>query len=441
MNRCLQQWATHGAKTDANAHPHTDSSGKIAIVHNGTLNNSRELRNELKNAGHVFDGESDSEVLAKLIGHYYAELEKEEQKQSELLSSLDMKSTKSTSNMVKKATEKALKRCEGTWGLCVMCTDIPGELVVACHGSPLVLGMTDDRAFVASEPAAFSRFTKTFIPMREGEIAVLRSDGQTLDLARKETVTDDWEEEKGPEPYPHWTLKECMEQPEAIAQALGFGGRLGSDRVFLGGLDKEFDRLSKVKHIIFSGCGTSLNAAKYGERLMRHLGGVDSVASIDSAEFDEVDYPSRHNLEEAALIAVSQSGETTDVVNLVTEAMTHGINVLSVVNEVGSTLARTTKLGAYCYAGKENGVASTKTFASQVTVLSLLALWFQQLRPGAYHSVEANRLKEALMRLPLSFGVALKTRDQCREIAKKLNGREHCFVLGKGFAEPVAMEG
>jgi glutamine---fructose-6-phosphate transaminase (isomerizing) len=247
-----------------------------------------------------------------------------------------------------------------------------------------------------------------------------------------------------PEPYPHWTIKECVEQPEAMARALGFGGRLGADKVFLGGLDGNFARVSKIKHMMLSACGTSLNAARYGERLMKHLNSFDSVTSIDAAEVEPKDFPCANKVEETGLIVVSQSGETKDVIRVVNTAMDRGINVMSVVNAVGSLIARTTKIGVYCNAGRENAVASTKAFTTQVTVLALIALWFRETRDriqGTRMSVEAMQLRDALMRLPITFGMALKTRDQCKVVAERLKDKQHCFVLGKGYGEPVAMEG
>ncbi|CAB9511667.1 fructose-6-phosphate aminotransferase [Seminavis robusta] len=415
------RWATHGGKTDANAHPHIDSSGKIALVHNGTLNNANDLRRMLAKKGHSFTSQTDTEVIAKLIGDiYHAE-----------------------GIHLKEATEKALTMCDGSWGLCIMCTDEPDELVVACNGSPLVIGISDERTFIASETSAFNRFTKNFISMKDGEIGVLHADGRTLDLSRKQRAPDQ-QVILDPAPFPHWTIRECVEQPEAIARALAYGGRLGSEKVYLGGLDTNLERMKKIKHMTLSACGTSLNAARYGERLMKHLGSFDSVFSIDAAETEAKDFPCRSNPEETGLIVVSQSGETKDVVRVVNNGMDKGITTLSVVNAVGSLIARSTKLGVYCNAGRENAVASTKAFTTQVTVLSLIALWFRQtkdLLEGSKPSVEANRLKEALMRLPISFGMALKTRPQCQEIAKRLLKKEHCFVLGKGYAEPVAHEG
>lgn len=423
------RWATHGGKTDENAHPHLDTSGKIALVHNGTINNANELRRELQKLGHKFTSQTDTEVIAKLIGYYYDELYNDNK---QIISD----------TLLQQATEIALNRCDGSWGLCIMCTDTPDQLVVACNGSPLVIGVADDRTFVASETSAFNRFTKNFISMKDGEIGVLHSDGRTLDLTRKQKAPDQ-KVILSPDPYPHWTLKECVEQPEAIARALTFGGRLGSDKIFLGGLDNHFQRVSNIKHMILSACGTSLNAARYGERLMKQLGSFDTVSSIDAAETEAKDFPS--NTKTTGVIVVSQSGETKDVVRVVKQAMDKDITVLSVVNSVGSLIARTTKMGVYCNAGRENAVASTKAFTTQVTVLALIALWFRQARDAVdgktSNSVEAASLREALMRLPITFGMALKTRDQCKIIAKRLMNKEHCFVLGKGYGEPVAQEG
>jgi len=272
---------------------------------------------------------------------------------------------------------------------------------------------------------------------------VLHKDGRTLDLSRAQLAPDQ-EVKLSPEPYPHWTIKECLEQPEAIARALGFGGRLSADKILLGGLDADFATMSKIKHMTLSACGTSLYASKYAEKLMKQLRSFDSVVSIDAAETDAKDFTSYSNPKEAGLIVVSQSGETKDVHRVVTTAMDKNITVLSVVNAVGSLIARTTKLGVYCNAGRENAVASTKAFTTQVTALALIALWFRQTRDfieGKPVSTEALRLKEALMRLPITFGMAIKSRTQCKQIAELLKDKEHCFVLGKGYGEPVAMEG
>jgi len=417
------RWATHGGKTDENAHPHTDSSGKIAIVHNGTINNANDLRKELQGMGHKFTSQTDTEVIAKLIGHYHDESEK---------------------ISLRTATEKALSRCDGTWGLCVMCVDNPDHLVVACNGSPLVIGISDDRTFVGSETSAFNRFTKSFISMKDGEIGVIHADGRDLDLSRRENAPDQ-QVELSPAPFPHWTLKELTEQPEAIARALGFGGRLSDDKVVLGGLDGNVEILSKLNTLILSACGTSLNAAKYAEKLMKNLGSFEHVVSLDASETDVKDFPKQPNAKSAGVLVVSQSGETRDVQRVVKAALQSNIPVMSVVNAVGSLIARTTNVGVYCHAGRENAVASTKAFTTQVTVLALIALWFREQRDKiegiSRPSHEATQLKDALMRLPITFGMAMKTRDACKKIAERLDGSQHCFILGRGYAEPVAYEG
>ena len=412
------RWATQGAKIQkANVHPHLDASGKIALIHNGSITNARELRDELKSMGYTFQGQTDSEVLAKLIGHYYAQ---------------------SDSISIKQATEKALQRCIGTWGICLLCADQPEELVVACNGSSLFIGLGDDRIYVASEVSAFSRFTKNYIAMKDGEIGVLDAEGRTLDLSRKEQSAPMEEEVLSPE-YAHWTLKEILEQPNAVGQALCFGARLSWEKVDLGGLDSNVDLLKHVQHVALVGCGSSLQAAKYGERLLKHMTAVPGrISSMDAAEVDYFDLASSGNPESTCVLALSQSGETADVKKVVSNAIEEGFTTLGVVNVVGSVVARMVKMGVYCHAGNENGVASTKSFTSQITILALISLWFREMQDRlngtVSPSVETERLKDALLRLPISLGMALKTREQCQKIAKRLtvSKNQHCFVLGKG---------
>jgi glucosamine--fructose-6-phosphate aminotransferase (isomerizing) len=433
------RWATHGGKTDENAHPHCDMEGRISLVHNGTINNSPEIKKELEAKGVVFTSETDTEVIAQLIGRLLKEAEMEGKPIS-----------------VRDATAAALRRCEGTWGIAVMGTgiadgqrstsDVSDEVVVACNGSPLTIGLGAGRTFIASEPAAFNRYTKNFIAMQDGEIGVVGAEGSSLDLRRVE-VAPELDIITSPDPYLHWTIKECIEQPQAIARALGFGGRLSNDRVHLGGLDRNRETLAEVENLILSGCGTSLNASQYGAKLMREFDAFSTVSAIDAAEIREHDLPRK----KGALLAVSQSGETKDVQRSVVQAIKEGVPVLSVVNAVGSLIARTTKLGVYCHAGRENAVASTKAFTTQVTVLALVTCWFRQLRDetntklnglkNIYGRENTLALLDALQRLPISFGMANRLRPQCKEIAKRLVDKEHLFVLGKGYGEPIAYEG
>lgn len=446
------RWATCGNKAnESNVHPHVDSSGRIALIHNGTLTNAQVLRKELQEAGHTFDGQSDSEVIAKLIGHYYYNgiaASPDEAVSAIINSPGEQREAKSS---LKEATRQALERCDGTWGLCILCADAPDELVVACHGSSLYIGLGDDRMYVASEISAFSKYTKNFISMRDGEIGVLEADGKTLDLSRKEvevpTGLSDGEVLLLPEGYDHWTIKEIMDQPEAVALAMGFGARLTWDRVLLGGLDKHADELSNLEHVFIAGCGSSLNAAKYGEKMMKHLMSLPGrVTALDTAEADYVALAGSGKYYGTGLIAVTQSGQSVETIDIVDTANYEGLVSIGVVNVVGSLVARETKMGVYCNAGPENGVTSTKSFTSQVTCLALIALWFRELQDrllgkSGSPNLEIERVKEALLRLPISLGMALKTRDQCKEVARKLKGKEHCFVLGKGFGESIAYEG
>jgi len=221
------RWATHGGKTDLNAHPHMDSKGRVAVVHNGTITNSHELRLDLqKTNGIKFVSETDTEVIAQLIGL-----------------GLD-------ANLpLKNAVEEALNRCEGTWGLVVLSPKEPDELVVACNGSPMVLGIGEGCVFIASETSAFNRHTKNFIALKDGEIGVVRADGSTLDLSRVQKAPE-VNILLAPDPYPHWMIRECLEQPEAIARALAFGGRMSDTRVFLGGLDRQKSQMKNIEHLV-----------------------------------------------------------------------------------------------------------------------------------------------------------------------------------------------
>lgn len=410
------RWATHGGKTDQNAHPHTDSKHRIGLVHNGTINNCHELRNELIAKGLKFTSETDTEVIAKLVGLYLDE-------------GMDTRN----------ALKHALSRCEGTWGLAIVNRERPEEIVVACNGSPMVIGLGNGRTYIASETSAFSKYTKNFIAMKDGELGVVTCGDSSLDISRVEVAPEN-DVLLSPHPYPHFTLKECLEQPESIARAMSYGARMDGSQVILGGLDKHRKELSLIRNMLLTGCGTSKFASEYGAKIMRDLDCFDTTSVLDSAEVRKSDLPKALG----ALMAVSQSGETKDVHRAVKIALENDVPTLSVVNTVGSLIARTTQLGVYLNAGREHAVASTKAFSSQVTVLALVAIWFRNVkeeREGLPELHLKSELVEALQRLPISFGMGMKTRPRCKEIAKELVDKEHLFVLGKGYAEPIASEG
>jgi glucosamine--fructose-6-phosphate aminotransferase (isomerizing) len=426
------RWATHGGKTDYNSHPHSDMAQRISVVHNGTITNFLELKNELQESGVEFRSQTDTEVIAQLIGSYVRQ-----------------------GHSVIDAVKSALPRLQGTYGLCIMDKQCPERMIVSRNGSPIVIGKGREEMYVASEVSAFQRYTKQFMSLQDGEIALIHNN--RIELLNEAEVDEQeqqgrlesrWEQAAElkirltPEPYAHWTLREIEEQPRAVAQAMNFGGRLGVDRVYLNGLESKRDELLSIDDIILTGCGTSLNAGEYGARLMRELDCFTSVRTEDSAELTRASVPRKHG----GLLCISQSGETKDVhrAMVLSKDVSPTSPVFSIVNSVGSLIARTADCGVYLNAGRETAVASTKAFVTQVTVLGLVSCWFGQER--AQTEAQREKLDEimnALHKLPMKFGNCLKKslKKQCKEVAQVLKDKEHCFVLGKGYAEPIAREG
>lgn len=409
------RWATHGGKTTENAHPHLDSKNRVAVVHNGTIENYADLKKDLQKKGMKFASETDSEVIAQLIGHH-----------------LDQ------GTVLIDAVKATLAQLEGTWGLAIVHKENPDQIIAARNGSPIVVGIDKDRMFVASEHAAFSRYTNQYISLEDGEMAVISSSGVSLDLSRTETAPKETIE-LDPSPYEHWTIKEIMEQPEAISRTLGYGGRFDhAGNVKLGGMDDSRDRLLAIKHLLISGCGTSMFAGQYGAKLMRQLGCFDSVYTMDASEVGADAFP----VKQGGLCVLSQSGETRDTVRSVNQAENLNIPRFSIINQVGSLIARSTKCGVYLNAGREHAVASTKAFTTQVAAMALVSGWFAQNRDVSSRPPQrVDELIQSVHRLPIFAGMTLRSREKCKELADKLVDKEHLFILGKGLAEPIAMEG
>jgi len=299
------RWATHGGKTDRNAHPHVDHQNRIALVHNGVIENATEIKKKLQSPPHsvTFRSETDTEVIVQLLS---VNLEQEE------------KTTKGThQEQLLSALRHTLKELEGTWGLVIVSKDLPDTLLAVCNGSPLVVGLSEGRKFVASESSAFSRHTQQMVTLENSEIAIVNADNVQLvkqdpsvshefDLgARTSKVQEDEHINLSPDPYPHWTIKEIMEQPQAVSRALNFGGRLASDKtVMLGGLDANVGFLSKITHLTIAACGTSLFAARFGAKLMRSLRCFETVQVVEAAEVEPDDFP----FHGGGLLVISQSG-------------------------------------------------------------------------------------------------------------------------------------
>ncbi len=410
------RWATHGAPSVVNAHPHLDSKGQLAVVHNGIIENHRTLRSVLESRGCVFRSETDSEVLAHLIAHYY---------QGDLLA----------------AVRQALRDVRGTYGIAVISTLEPDVLVAARNGSPLIVGVRDGGLLVASDASALVAHTRDVIYFEDGEIAALRADGLrtvTLeDLEVSKTVERiDWDMdrlERGG--FDHFMLKEIHEQPEVIRNATRGRLLVEAGEVKLGGITLSNRELKKIRRIVITACGTSWHAALVGEYML------ESYAHVPV----EVEYASEFRYRRPLLepddlvIVISQSGETADTLAALREAKERGVVTVGICNVVGSTIARETDMGIYTHAGPEIGVASTKAFTAQLTVLALLTLRLGRLH---YMTPETSReIVRAMAELPVKVERVLEHAEEARAAAELFAVTQNCLYLGRGFNFPVALEG
>ena len=410
------RWATHGEPSPANAHPHTDDSGRFAIVHNGLIETYQELRAHLLSKGCHFRSGTDSEVIAHLIAEGY---------EGDLIS----------------ATAAALEQVTGTYGLAVVSTLHPGEIVVARKGSPIVIGVGETENLVASDIAALLPYTRQVIYLNDGDIALLTPD--RIDLrniknvpVEREIAKIDWDAgqaEKGN--YPHFMLKEIFEQPETIENAIR--GRIDHEMgtAVLNGMNLTPHDLAQVTRIVIAGCGSSMHAGLVGEYFFEDIAGI-STSVEQAAEFR---YRNPIIEPNTLVIPISQSGETADTIAAVREAKAKGALVTALCNVVGSTIAREAGRGIYLHAGPEISVASTKAFSSQVVVLLLLALLLGRNRrlsrsEGAELAAEIETIP-ALIRDVLSRAPAIK------QIAERYAKFEDFFYIGRGCLYPTALEG
>jgi len=412
------RWATHGEANDANAHPHTDCSRKIAVVHNGIVENYRELKRDLEIKGHVFRSETDTEVIAHLI----EEARKEEKT---LLS----------------AIQTALRKIRGTYGLLVLAAEEPKSLFAAKCGSPLLVGVGEGEYLVASDPSAILSLTRDMFSLEDGELCritdrnhrTFRLDGHRVGKKTIETIEWSLEEaEKGG--YPHFMLKEIMEQPRTIEDALR--GRLEKETgtARLGGLREMEARIRDIHAFHLVSCGTSFHAGLVGEYLLEDIAGRSAKATCAS----EFRYKNPVLDKYSAMVALSQSGETADTLAAIEEAKRKGALTLGIVNVVGSTIARKTDAGIYTHAGPEISVASTKAFTSQLAVLSLFALSLGRQRALSMEfGVEFAR---QLSEIPQKVNRILEHAEKIRVVAGRYAHCENFFYLGRRYSMPVASE-
>jgi glucosamine--fructose-6-phosphate aminotransferase (isomerizing) len=412
------RWATHGEPNDVNAHPHTDCSGHVALVHNGIIENFTVLKGALQGEGHRFRTDTDTEVLAHLIEKHLQRGLKLEQ-----------------------AVGAALRAVEGTYGIAVMCASEPGVVVGARNGSPLVVGVGDGEYFLASDVAPIVEHTRQVVYLDDGEMAVLSPDGfhtATIEHERvdKEVHEVEWDlgriEKAG---FAHFMLKEIYEQPESVRNSMRGRVNVGEGLARLGGLNMTAEELRDIRRIIILGCGTSWHAGLIGEYMLEEHARIPVEVEYSS----EFRYRNPIVDQGTAVVVISQSGETADSLAAMREAQRKGARALGIVNVVGSTIARESDGGVYIHAGPEIGVASTKAFTSQVTVLALLTLALGRQRDL---SVEQGvTLARALEEIPSQMEAILEGSGAVERIAEQHARHNNFIYLGRGYNFPVALEG
>ena len=413
------RWATHGGKTDINAHPHYDNKERIAIVHNGIIENFQDIKSKLINKGYFFKSQTDTEVIAVLIGYHLDNNETTEQ-----------------------AIKNTIEELRGTWALVVMHREYPNKLWITRNGSPLLLGMDDEYIMVVSEQIAFSNYIKKYIILDNHDL---------IEITKKDTITyteninryniqkikNDTQIELLPSGYSHWMFKEIMEQPDAILRAINNGGRIESNSsVKLGGLESNKDILMKLNHIIILGCGTSYHSGLWSSEIFKNLNIFDTVSVYDGADFNVKDIPKSG---EIGVILLSQSGETKDLHRCIQIAKHSSLVTIGVVNVIDSLIARECNCGVYLNAGREVAVASTKSFTNQCIVLTLIAVWFSQNRKT--NTDMRLQIINDLHYLSLQIQNITTNINSVMSIVENIKYSKTMFLLGKGKEEAIAKEG
>jgi glucosamine--fructose-6-phosphate aminotransferase (isomerizing) len=422
------RWATHGAPTECNAHPHRDSAGRIVLVHNGIIENYAALKQLLIEKGHAFTSQTDTEVLAVLIGDLYHDLKQRNHQPP-------------GTSYLQRAVQAALHQVDGTYGIAVMCKDEPQTLVVARKGSPLIVGIGQDEYVVASDASAIVEHTSQVVYLNDNEMAVLTPGSfrtTTMDDILVSPVITQLEhqlEEYELGDFEHYMLKEIFEQPAALRNCLRGRVDVKEGRVILGGLADVSKELLRARRFMITGQGTAWHAGLVGDYLMEDLAKVVTEATYAS----EFRYRNPLVEENTVVVAVSQSGETADTLAALREGKEKGATAIGVVNVVGSTIARETDAGIYLHAGPEIGVASTKAFTCQVTCLTLLAAYVGRRR--FMGQSQCQELLEALSAIPEQVQRVLLQSEQVRDIARAFCDRENWLFLGRGYHYPVALEG
>ena len=414
------RWATHGEPNDLNAHPHASENGKFIIIHNGIIENYSRLKSRLENRGYTFKSDTDTEVLANLIEYIYIK----GQVSAEI------------------AVRFALSKVIGAYGIVVIAIDEPDKLIAARKGSPLVIGIGENEYFIASDATPIIEHTNSVIYLNNDNIAVIKRNELNLKTISNEDLEPKIQhlsldigaiEKQG---YDHFMLKEIFEQPRSIADT--FRGRIAADlsEIRLGGLFEIMPKMKAAKRIIIVACGTSWHAGLVGEYLIEELARIPVEVEYGS----EFRYRNPIINKDDFVIAISQSGETADTLSAINIAKESGATVIGVCNVVGSSIPRETHAGVYTHAGPEIGVASTKAFTAQVTVLSMIAMILGK-ENGNLPDAEYGKLIEQLVDVPTNIEKILKFDKEFERIAELYKDATNFLYLGRGFLFPVALEG
>ena len=424
------RWATHGAPNTINAHPHLDYTGKVAVVHNGIIENYTTLKTWLQNEGVGFVSETDTEVIANLIGYFYNKGDGDEEKKR-----VDGQ------NGFEWAVQRALRELHGTYGLGILCSDFPNMLIGAKKGSPLILGVGDNEYILASDAAAIVEHTVQAIYLSDNEMVVVTPKGFRTKTIDNITISKELQqieftlEQIELDGFPHHMLKEIFEQPRALSTCMG--GRINrtDNRIQLGGIASYWRELTRTRRFIMTACGTAFHAALVGEFLFEYLARIPTETEYAS----EFRYRNPIIEDDTVVISISQSGETADTLAAVEQAKERGATVLGIVNVVGSSIARATDVGIYLHVGPEIGVASTKAFTAQVAVLTMLAIELGRRRHIG--SDEAARYIKELSEIPDKISRILEQSEHIKEIAAANLNKNNWLFLGRGVNYPVALEG
>ncbi|MBW1801117.1 MAG: glutamine--fructose-6-phosphate transaminase (isomerizing) [Deltaproteobacteria bacterium] len=410
------RWATHGEPTEENAHPHRDQDDNVFVIHNGIIENFHTLKRKLEKSGVTFRSETDTEVLAHLIARHY-------------------------DGDLNEAVRKTMSQVEGTFGLAVIHRHAPGQIVVARRGSPLIIGVGEDGNFAASDVSAMVRYTNKVVHLNDNELALLSADGFSISTAQaktiqRETETVEWQAEDAElDGFPHFMLKEIFEQPETILNAIRGRLETGEGVPKLGGIMPVWDTLSECRHMVIVACGTSYYAGCVGRYIFEKLTEIDVEVELASEfRYRKLNFPPN-----TFIIAISQSGETADTLAAMREASRKGARLLGIVNVVGSSISRETEAGIYNHAGPEIGVASTKIFISQLTILTLLALLLGRHQKLAL--TEGVEALKALSALPDQVKKVLSQDNHIQAIAEKYYKCSNWLFLGRHYGFPIALEG